>query len=40
VQYWENVGADSIAPRTTPYSSNTESAQFFDEDSSGNISPL
>lgn len=40
VQYWENVGANSIAPRTTPYSSNTESAQFFDEDSSGNISPL
>ena len=40
VQHWENSGTDSLTPRETAYSSNTEDAQYFEIDTNGNIIPI
>ena len=39
VQLWEKDGTDSYMPRSTPYSSTTESAKYFENDDSGNLNP-
>lgn len=39
VQLWEPIGDYSYSPRVSEYSSTTESAQFFEEDLSGNLQP-
>ena len=40
VQFWENSGPDDIMPRSSAYSSTTEDAQYFEEDTNGDIIPV
>lgn len=37
IQLWEPTGVNMYTPRLEPYSSNTESAQYFEEDSNGDL---
>lgn len=39
-QHFEFSGTDSIMPRETAYSSDTEDAQYFEMDANGNIIPI
>lgn len=39
-QHFEFSGTDSIMPRETAYSSDTEDAQYFEIDTNGNIIPI
>lgn len=40
IQLWETSGSSDIMPRQTLYSSTTEDAQYFEEDSNGDIIPV
>ena len=39
IQLWQPTGVNMYTPRLEPYSSNTESAQYFEDDESGGLTP-
>lgn len=39
LQFWEESGSDSYMPRDSAYSSTTDSYQYFEEDTNGDITP-